>query len=89
MKVLVMAVRDKRTEFFLTPAMYVRAKGEGIRWFMDTLNDPQGAFSKHPEDFDLYVLGEFDDNSGVFTQDASVPMRILSGMEVSSQKQQS
>lgn len=88
MKVLVMAVRDKRTEFFLTPTMFCRAKGEGVRWFMDVLNDKNSQFSKHPADFELFVLGEFDDNSGQFTQDASVPMRILSGLEVSSESAQ-
>lgn len=82
MKVLVMAVRDKRTEFFLTPTMFVRAKGEGIRWFMDVMSNPEHSFSKHPGDFDLYVLAEFDDNSGVFTCDASLPMQVISGLEL-------
>lgn len=88
MKLLVMAVRDKRVEAFITPPMFARAKGEAIRWFMDTLSDPNTAISKHPGDFDLYAIAEFDDNTGKFSQDDSLPLCLMTGLEVSASKAQ-
>lgn len=41
---------------------------------------PDSLLSKHPEDFDLYQVAEFDDESGVVT--ALVPPRFVSAVSV-------
>lgn len=35
-----------------------------IRMFGDTCRDKSTMFGSHPEDFDLYSVGEMDDNTG-------------------------
>jgi hypothetical protein len=42
---------------------------EHIRSFSDEINrsDAENQLYNHPDDFDLYEFGEFDDNSGIFT----------------------
>lgn len=36
------------------------------RSFGDAVNDPQTGVSRHPEDYQLYQVGVFDDNAGTF-----------------------
>lgn len=46
----------------------VRAEGQAIRQFMDAMNDPQaGSMHKHPDDYDLYRVGTYDDETGQCT----------------------
>jgi hypothetical protein len=48
--------------------MFVPSVGVAIRSFSDEVNrkDPENQLHNHPDDFDLYELGEFDDNTGLF-----------------------
>jgi len=48
--------------------MFVPSVGVAIRSFSDEVNrkDPENQLFNHPDDFDLYELGEFDDNTGLF-----------------------
>lgn len=84
MKLLACAILDKQVMAFM-PVFFVRAKGEAIRHFMDACADKNAPFAKHPGDYELFVLADYDDVSGQFSQDASVPMRILSGVEASAE----
>lgn len=45
--------------------MFVPSKGEAIRGFSDVANDGKSVISNHPSDFVLYLVGEFDDQTGV------------------------
>lgn len=56
-------VLDKAVMAFGAP-FFVRAKGEAIRMFNDSVNDKQSPFFKHPADFALYSIGEFDPTNG-------------------------
>lgn len=43
----------------------VRAEGQAIRQFQDGINDPNaGALHKHPDDYDLFRIGTYDDDTG-------------------------
>jgi hypothetical protein len=48
--------------------MFVPSAGVAIRSFSDEINrnNADNQLFNHPDDFDLYELGEFDDNSGLF-----------------------
>jgi hypothetical protein len=48
--------------------MFVPSVGVAIRSFSDEVNrqSDDNQLHNHPDDFDLYELGEFDDNSGTF-----------------------
>jgi len=65
---LVVAVRDGATGLFGQP-WFVVARGQAIRAFTDEVNrrsqEPTD-LAKHPEDFELYALAEFDEGTGRF-----------------------
>lgn len=65
-KILIFSVFDKKAVAYLAP-FYFPQKGQAIRAFEDSINDPQSTFNKHPEDYALFELGQFDDTSGVIT----------------------
>lgn len=68
----VFAIRDTKTEQFLVP-FYAPTCASAIRSFGDAVNDSQTQFSRHPEDYILFCLCAFDDEKGVFLQDAKFP----------------
>lgn len=73
MRYKVLAVRDRAIDAFGQPFFSVSVGG-AIRGFSDEVNraGENNQLNKHPEDFDLYLLGEFDDATGKFeTQDPS------------------
>lgn len=85
MKYLLVAVKDNAIEAF-QPIATVRAKGEAIRSFQDAINNPQNQqLHAHPEDFDLYYIGDFDDNTGHIITEQShlgpMPERIARGAD--------
>jgi len=65
MKHVVVAVRDRAADTFGRP-FFVAAVGAAIRSFSDEVNraDKDNQLFNHPEDFDLYEIGTFDDDSG-------------------------
>jgi hypothetical protein len=47
---------------------YPPTTGVALREFQDAVNDPNnGQLYKHPQDFDLYVIGSWDEQSGKMT----------------------
>ena len=62
------AVYDSKGESY-TPPFFDHAEGRAIRTFADCCNDTSHQFGKHPEDYTLFDLGQYDDNTGTITQD--------------------
>lgn len=58
-----LSVFDSKARVFMSP-FYVANLQVGARVFSEVANDAAHAFHKHPEDFTLYHLGSFDDESG-------------------------
>jgi len=46
------------------PPFFNRTHGEAERNFAQLAKDDKTQVGQHPEDFDLYYLGDYDDNSG-------------------------
>ena len=44
----------------------MQATGQAMRAFEDTVNDVTTQFGKHPEDFTLFEIGTFDDQTCTF-----------------------
>ena len=67
MKLVLCTVKDRAADAFGRP-MFVPSVGVAIRSFSDEVNrkDPDNQLHNHPDDFDLYELGEFGDNTGFF-----------------------
>ena len=60
-------VKDRAADAFGRP-MFVPSTGVAIRSFSDEINrnNADNQLYNHPDDFDLYELGQFDDNTGLF-----------------------
>lgn len=82
MKYKVMCVRDRAVDAFSTP-FFVRSVGEAVRSFSDEVNrkDDNNQIYKHPEDYDLYLISEFDSDTGLFSD--SKPSMVAVGKDVS------
>jgi hypothetical protein len=66
MKYAVCAVKDRAVDAFNRP-LYVPTVGVAIRSFTDELNRKDSELAAHPEDYDLYELGQWDDQTAQFT----------------------
>jgi hypothetical protein len=62
---VIVSVKDSAAEAFGRP-MYLQSLGVAIRSFTDEVNreDKDNQLFNHPDDFDLYELGVFDDSIG-------------------------
>lgn len=65
MKLKMYAVRDRASDQFANP-MFLTSNGQAIRAFADEINrsGENNMLHQHPEDFDLYTLGEYDTDTG-------------------------
>ena len=77
MKLLIFAVRDRATDQYGTP-MFLISRGQAIRSFSDEVNRKaqDNQLNQHPEDFDLYQLGEYDTDAGTFRTDTPAQVAI-------------
>jgi hypothetical protein len=66
MILFVVSVKDRAADVFNRP-FFVPHRNVAVRDFTDEVNRVAGdnQLNKHPDDFDLYLLGEFDDARGV------------------------
>lgn len=76
MKMLAFCVYDEKVQAYMAP-FFAPTLGHAARSFEDTVTGSQGAslVSKHPEDFSLYHVGEFDEISGELR--AQVPVVLV------------
>lgn len=63
MQLQIFSLFDKKGGFYTAP-FFVRAEGEASRLVAQRANDPQHPIGQFPDDFALYHLGSFDDQSG-------------------------
>lgn len=56
-------IRDSKAEVYNTP-FFQKTHGEAERSFRQLVTDEKSMPGKYPEDFDLYYVGDFDDQSG-------------------------
>jgi hypothetical protein len=68
-------IRDSKAEVYTTP-FYKKTHGEAERDFRSMSNDDKTTINKYPEDFDLYYLGEYNDNTG-FIESLETPQHIV------------
>lgn len=64
------SIYDHKAECFNTP-FFQPAEGLASRMFMDLVHDGNSTVCKHPEDFTLYKVGTFNDNSGKLESEAT------------------
>jgi len=63
---IICAVKDRAADAFGRP-LFVPSVGLAIRSFSDEVNrsDVENQMFNHSDDFDLYEIGSFDDNTGI------------------------
>lgn len=71
-------IRDTALGAFLTPNFF-QSEGAARRAFADAVNDrrPDNMIAKHPEHFELYYAGDFDDETGSITESV-LPQHLVS-----------
>lgn len=62
----VYSIRDAKAEVYNTP-FYQKSHGEAERNFQTLVKDEKSTVAQYPDDFDLYFIGEYDDNKGTFS----------------------
>lgn len=58
----VCAIRDRALDAFMQP-IFVPSLGLAIRSFSDEVNRPESPMHAHPDDYDLYEIGSYDDSN--------------------------
>ncbi len=81
MKMMIFAIKDRATEQYGNP-MFLIAHGQAIRSFTTEVNrqDKENQLYMHPDDFDLYHLGEYETETGTFT--TTTPKQTAIGKQV-------
>lgn len=80
MKKLLYSVRDIKAEAFGAPIL-VDNIGIAMRQWCDAVNNPELPLIKHPEDYALYRIGEFDLEKGIIIAEDQ-PVHVASAEEV-------
>lgn len=60
---LMVAIKDRAIEVFSTP-IFVHSIAQAMRLFRDEINDEKSAMQKHPEDYELWEVGYFNEQTG-------------------------
>lgn len=79
----VVAVFDGALKGFLPPFV-VPAIGLGLRSFQDEVNKKgadAGPVAQHPEDFELFHVADFDEETGRFVQADGLPRSLMRGKD--------
>jgi Phage ORF5 protein len=79
----IVAIRDRAIDTYSVPS-FVPNVGAAVRGFGDEIKRPHtderpNQLNLHPEDFDMFLMGTYDDQSGLF--DSQVPKQIAIGKD--------
>lgn len=67
MQHIIVAVRDRQLDAFMRP-FTAATIGQAVRAFSDEVNRQGSELNQHPEDYELYEIGQFDDDTGALLQ---------------------
>lgn len=82
MKMRMYSILDSKVASYSLP-FYAQTDASAVRKFSDVVNDGSVAnndYFRHPEDFSLFFVGEFDDSVG--SLDVVVPQALVSAVSV-------
>lgn len=85
MNLKVYTIRDSKAEVFNTP-FFQKSHGEAERSFRELINDEKSMVSKYPEDYDLYYLGQYDDQTGTI-EALDTPQHMQKAVSIKQQLQ--
>lgn len=67
MKYKVFCIHDSKVDAYAQPFI-MRTRGEAIRGFTGELSNQKSMISKHPGDYSLMEIAEYDDQTGRYSQ---------------------
>lgn len=73
---LIFCIWDKKAEAFTSDPWFLPTKGMAIRAFSDLIKARDNDVAKHPEDYALFHLGDFNPTNGALTS-ADEPSRSM------------
>lgn len=81
MKMEIFAIRDRATDQYGNPMFFVN-RGQAIRSFSDEINNntDNNMLAKHSDDFDLYHMGQYETDTGVFN--TTTPTQVAIGKDL-------
>lgn len=79
MDLKVFSIYDSKAKVFMQP-MFMINEGAAWRSFHHVVNNGDSDVSKYPEDFSLYMIGEYNDGTGALT--AHAPEVMVNGLQV-------
>lgn len=82
---VVCAVRDAALDAFFPP-IFVRSTGEAMRSFMDEVNRDGSPMQAHPSDYELFLIGSYDDADASIVVHA--PSSLITGKACVRNKEQ-
>lgn len=59
----VLAVRDAQLGAFMQP-FFTQSIGVAVRSFADEVNRQESPMNAHPDDYELFEIGEYDEETG-------------------------
>lgn len=74
------AVYDAKVATYMQPFSFT-TQGAAMRAFTDLVNSNDNAISKHPEDYSLFELSQFDDQTGLF-EPLTAPLCLTTALQV-------
>lgn len=69
------SVRDSKANMYNIP-YFAKSEGEATRTFDKLRHDPQSIVCSYPDDFDLFYIGDYDDQEGTL-KPLPTPMHIV------------
>jgi hypothetical protein len=80
MNLEIFSVFDRKAKAFIPP-FFLPNRNMALRVFTDSVNDPEHQFHAHPEDYSLFHLGDFDQESGLIDSFSSIDL-VANAMNV-------
>ncbi len=74
------SIYDGKAEAYSQP-MFFQSTGQAVRSFSDIVNDREHAIGQHPEDYTLFVLGEWNERNGEITLETA-PVALGQGIHL-------
>lgn len=78
-KLVAVSIFDAKLSAFMRP-YFAPSLPAAIRSFGDEVQNADGPMAKHPEDYQLYSVGAFIDDAGVFEM-ASPPFQVAKAVD--------
>lgn len=84
MKFKIFAIFDNKAKCYSTP-FFLSEEGQAVRHFTDMANDPDHSIGKHPEDYTLFRIGAYADNTAAI-EPSEIPFSLGNGLDCQNQK---